>query len=307
MVVFGLALAGSLARAVDEVSLYDLIEKPLIVTADQETSRLLQTCPPSDCQYVSLGLTNTLFDSFLRVKLQAEGFDPKEILTYAPFLDLRNTLSSPLHPLKEEVFKSLLPRRAVKKMIFMRTLHSGLTIKTFFDGFVPYLKQHAPEVDLGAYLMIGPEKVISYLNWAFETNLPGLHKADLHLVQNENYVDQIAMRNYAEQEKNYLHSLDEFYQYRTIALNRIPPEEFGLLQKHFVLNPAAQELDDALRAYLADPAGGEFIPAPVAVTPSAPSSATSRRKNSASKRLLNLLQRGKSFLQKSCSQFLEDF
>lgn len=88
---------------------------------------ILSRCQLPECVIVSLGTTNALVDSFLRYYLKG---DAERAIHYVPIRTLRATLSFP-----NVLARSLPPMSGgLKRVMFVRTLESGLSVAAFADA-----------------------------------------------------------------------------------------------------------------------------------------------------------------------------
>lgn len=209
--------------------------------ADSYTQELMTECPPSHCVLMSVGLTNAILDSFLRVKMRAQGIEGS-YLRYLPFYGLVEIETWPAEK-KRLFFEKVLPTPQElegKRLIFYRVLIGGKTIKTLIAEILSYYQSLGYHLNVGAYLIADGTGPAQFAHFTLQS-----HGGEFFFraKDNRSFFKQFAYRSviwtrYGTAFKN---SIENFHRYHGVPVTNTAT---------FIDNEQHLELDREVRAYL---------------------------------------------------------
>lgn len=195
--VFGLLLMSFNVQA-DQLILKDVVSRlppQVIASAHEYALDIINSCPPRRCMVLSLGLTNTLVDAFLRNEMKSRKIEDNYI-RYWPYIRLMRMESWSSED-RFKWFAENFPSRqesAGKAIVIERTLIMGGTMRWFLPALRAYLEHGRYTCKIEPYVIVSPE-----LNFDFDILQPYL--GTVRKVVNEQYVETFGWRRSFEQFK----------------------------------------------------------------------------------------------------------
>ncbi len=171
------------------------IPPQVIASAHEYALDMIKSCPPGQCIVLSLGLTNTLVDAFLRNEMKGRKINDSYI-RYWPYVKLMRMESWGSQDRFNWLAQNFPSREesAGKKIVIERTLIMGGTMRWFLPTLRAYLEYERYNCKIEPYVIVSSD-----VNFDFDILQPYL--GAIRQKVNDQYVETFGWRRSFEQFK----------------------------------------------------------------------------------------------------------